>query len=323
MKPGSFVGVMLERSIDMIVAILATLKAGAAYLPLDSDYPQARLDQILTDAMPTVVLSNARLRSRLPETVKVLELDAQETEIRLRLAPAENPTNSERSDALLPNNPAYLIYTSGSTGTPKGVVIEHAALSFYSRTVAAHYELSSTDRVLQFASLSFDAAVEEIFPTLIAGASLVMRDSEIWTSWECRQRIRELGVTVINLPTAYWEQLVQDWANEEDDLSIDVRLILVGGEALRPSVSSSGSGLLCVLHDCSTPMVPRRRRSLPPHSRSRQAHILPPECLSANHCQVVWPIFLMLTWNRFPWECRESSIWVGNVWHAVISTGRN
>ena len=125
---------MLERSIDMIVAILATLKAGAAYLPLDSDYPQVRLTQILTDAMPTVVLSNARLRRRLPETFDVLELDAQETEIALGLASVENPTNSERSDPLLSNNPAYLIYTSGSTGTPKGVVIEHAALSVYSRT---------------------------------------------------------------------------------------------------------------------------------------------------------------------------------------------
>ena len=103
-----------------------------------------------------------------------------------------------------------------------------------SRTVAEHYKLSSTDRVLQFASLSFDAAVEEIFPTLIVGASLVMRRRDIWTTWECRQKLRELGITVLNLPTAYWEQLVQDWANEEDNLSTNVRLVLIGGEAMRP-----------------------------------------------------------------------------------------
>ncbi|HEY6675577.1 MAG TPA: amino acid adenylation domain-containing protein, partial [Terrimicrobium sp.] len=233
-KPESFVGMMLERSIDLIVAILATLKAGAAYLPLDKDDPQGRLAQILTDAMPSVVLSNAGLRRRLPEALNVLELDALETGIALGLASVENPTDSERSEPLLSNNPAYLIYTSGSTGTPKGVVIEHVALSLYSRTVAAHYELSSTDRVLQFASLSFDAAVEEIFPTLIVGASLIMRGSEIWTSWECRQKIGELGITVINLPTAFWDQLVQDWSNEEDDLSTNVRLVLVGGEAMPP-----------------------------------------------------------------------------------------
>ena len=231
-KPESFVGVMLDRSIDMIVAILATLKAGAAYLPLDSDYPRARLAQILNDAMPKLVLANGRLRPRLPETVDALELDTRETEITLDLASFENTTGLEHTDPSA--SPAYLIYTSGSTGTPKGVVIPHAALSAYSRTVAEHYKLSSTDRVLQFASLSFDAAVEEIFPTLIAGASLVMRRRDIWTTWECRQKLRELGITVLNLPTAYWEQLVQDWANEEDNLSTNVRLVLVGGEAMRP-----------------------------------------------------------------------------------------
>ncbi|HEY5705995.1 MAG TPA: amino acid adenylation domain-containing protein [Terrimicrobiaceae bacterium] len=231
-KPEIFVGIMLDRSIEMIVAILATLKTGAAYLPLDSEYPRARLAQILTDAMPKVVLANARLCTRLPETVEALALDTREAEIMLSLAPVENPTDSEQTN--LSAHAAYLIYTSGSTGTPKGVVIEHAALSTYSRTVAAHYELSSADRVLQFASLSFDAAVEEIFPTLIVGASLVMRRHDIWTTWECRQKIRELGITVLNLPTAYWEQLVQDWANDDDKASTNVRLVVVGGEAMRP-----------------------------------------------------------------------------------------
>ena len=230
--PESLVGIALERSMEMVVALLGVLKAGGAYLPLDPDYPQARLAHMLADACPTVVLTSGALRARLPQTLELLSLDAIETQIALSHAPTHNPSNAERSSPLLPHHPAYLIYTSGSTGTPKGVVIEHSALTAHSSTVAKHYELSAADRVMQFASLSFDAAGEQIFAGLIAGASLVMRGSEIWTSRECEQTIRELGVSVTDFSPAYWGQLIRDWASKEK--ASTVRLVIVGGETIPP-----------------------------------------------------------------------------------------
>src|SRR4029077_21271673 len=116
--PESIVGIALERSIEMVVTLLGTLKAGGAYMPLDPDYPQARLEQMLAEAAPAVVLSSVELRSRLPQGLTVLELDALELERELARAPAHNPTNPERIRPLLPQHPAYVIYTSGSTGKP-------------------------------------------------------------------------------------------------------------------------------------------------------------------------------------------------------------
>ena len=231
--PESLVGIALERSMEMVVALLGVLKAGGAYLPLDPDYPQARLAHMLADACPTVVLTSGALRARLPQPLpELLSLDAIQTQIALSHAPTHNPSNAERSSPLLPHHPAYLIYTSGSTGTPKGVVIEHSALTAHSSTVAKHYELSAADRVMQFASLSFDAACEQIFASLIAGATLVMRGSEIWTNRECEQTIRELGVSVTDFSPAYWGQLIRDWASKEK--ASTVRLVIVGGETIPP-----------------------------------------------------------------------------------------
>ena len=114
----------------MVVALLGVLKAGGAYLPLDPDYPQARLAHMLADASPALVLTTGVLRARLLERIEVLSLDIDTPEIQAALdqAPAHNPRAAERTSALLPHHPAYVIYTSGSTGTPKGVVVTQGAL---------------------------------------------------------------------------------------------------------------------------------------------------------------------------------------------------
>jgi pristinamycin I synthase-3/4 len=121
----SLVGVSLERSADMVATIIAVWKAGAAYLPLDSEYPRTRLEYMFNDAMPKFVLTKAKLQSRLPEIgeVEFLALDAPEFSAEMERASAHNP-NCE----VLPQHPAYVIYTSGSTGVPKGVVVAHLGI---------------------------------------------------------------------------------------------------------------------------------------------------------------------------------------------------
>src|SRR5260370_22320609 len=121
--PESLVGIDLERSVELVVALLATLKAGAAYLPLDPDYPQARLAHMVADAAPVLVLGTLALSGRLSGTPNMVSLDAPELQAALEQAPARNPTDADRISELSPYHPAYVIYTSGSTGTPKGVVV--------------------------------------------------------------------------------------------------------------------------------------------------------------------------------------------------------
>src|SRR4029077_16332829 len=128
--PERLVALALPRSIEMVVALLGTLKAGAAYLPLDPDYPEERLAYMLRDAQPACVLSAVRLaeRLRLPEGVAQLLLDEPATAGALAQSRETNPSEAERTQPLSPQNTAYVIYTSGSTGTPKGVMVTHAGI---------------------------------------------------------------------------------------------------------------------------------------------------------------------------------------------------
>ena len=123
--PESLVALALPRSAEMIIALLGILKAGAAYLPLDPEYPVERLSYMLGDAQPACVLTSARIAERLPESVAQLLLDHPDTVGALAQSPERNPSDAERTGPLSPHNPAYVIYTSGSTGAPKGVVVTH------------------------------------------------------------------------------------------------------------------------------------------------------------------------------------------------------
>ena len=167
------VGVMLERSTEMIVGLLAILKAGGAYMPLDPEYPQERLAFMLEDADARVVLTQQSLAERLPEqSAFVVRLDADWETIEQQSA--QNP---ERTAT--PDNAAYVIYTSGSTGTPKAVVMPHRAV-----VNLINFQIQSSGhegrlRTLQFASLSFDVSFQEIFPTLCAGGSLVLLREDV------------------------------------------------------------------------------------------------------------------------------------------------
>ena len=176
--PESLVGVALERSIEMVVALLGVLKAGGAYLPLDPDYPEARLAYLVADAAPALVLTSGVLRDRLPQDVELLDLDASVNQTALGRAPAHNPRDADRTSALLPRHLAYVIYTSGSTGAPKGAQNEHRALINRLTWMQNAYGLTATDIVLQKTPFGFDVSVWEFFWTLLNGATMVLAAPE-------------------------------------------------------------------------------------------------------------------------------------------------
>ena len=194
--PESVVGVLLERSAEMIVALLGIVKAGGAYLALDPAHPQARVESILLDAQPSVVIANPSLRGRLPRRIDVLQIDGIQT------WPAHSPTDAERTAPLLPQHPAYVIYTSGSTGTSKGVVVSHSGIASLAGTFIERLGLTAEARVLQFASMTFDASLWEVVVALTSGAVLVIASDEARSGPALREQLAAHGVTHALLPPA-------------------------------------------------------------------------------------------------------------------------
>ncbi|MGA9996711.1 MAG: amino acid adenylation domain-containing protein, partial [Pyrinomonadaceae bacterium] len=227
--PNVLVALCIERSIEMLVGILGTLKAGGAYVPLDPGYPQRRLAFMLEDTDAPFLLTQQKFSGSLPATTAQTIFLDQDWSIIARESDAklEVEVNAD--------NLAYVIYTSGSTGQPKGVMIGHGSLANYISAVTDEFAITQDDRILQFASFSFDISVEEIFSCLTRGATLVLRDDEMTASTTSLLRAcREQRLTVLNLPTAYWHQLsasltAADWSQAET-----VRLVITGSEKLQP-----------------------------------------------------------------------------------------
>ncbi|WP_274918736.1 non-ribosomal peptide synthetase [Streptomyces sp. WZ-12] len=193
--PEDLVALALPRSADMIVAILAVLKTGAAYLPLDPAYPPARISFMLDDAAPAFLISTTTLRDELPTAARCLALDD---------APAWSTghTAPPRTRPLL-THPAYVIYTSGSTGRPKGVVVTHQGVGAMVRTQAERLQLTRTSRVLQMASVSFDAAFWDICMGLLTGACLEVADpAQLVPGPPLAGLLAERGITHLTLPPA-------------------------------------------------------------------------------------------------------------------------
>lgn len=219
------VGICLNRSVDFAVAILGVLKAGAACVPLDPKYPDERLALMLADvAAPFVFAEAGFLRAPVPVSTKVVHFSEQSAVF------AQEPRTNPAAIAL-PTDTAYVIYTSGSTGKPRGVLLHHAGLVNYSFAAAELYEMSPDDRMLQFCSISFDAALEEIFTTWSAGATLVFRDDDVslepseFLGWAAKQ-----GITAVDLPTAYWHEWVYALPTLSPKVPPSLRLVIVGGE---------------------------------------------------------------------------------------------
>ncbi|MEM1254577.1 MAG: amino acid adenylation domain-containing protein [Cyanobacteria bacterium P01_H01_bin.21] len=225
--PNVLVGLYFERSFEMIVGVLAILKAGGAYVPLDPSYPPERLDWMLKDAQIQVLLTQQPLGSNLPGcAADVICLKTDWSIIAQK--PKHNLTLPTASDLL-----AYVIYTSGSTGKPKGVMVGQRALANFVSAANRAYGFVPGDRVLQFASISFDAAIEEIFLTLTQGATLVLRTQAMLKSIpDFLQACEALQITVLDLPTAFWHQLCV--CLDTVSLTSTVRLTIIGGERALP-----------------------------------------------------------------------------------------
>ncbi|MFF9088256.1 amino acid adenylation domain-containing protein [Streptomyces sp. NPDC014991] len=227
--PEDRVALLLPRSADLVVAVLGVLKSGAAYLPLDPGYPQARIDHVLGDAGPACVLAHsgtAPLAGASADAAAVLVLDDPDVAAALAGGPGGDLTDAERTTPLTVDHPAYVIYTSGSTGRPKGVVVTHRGVPHLAETFVERMRVRPGSRVLQFASLGFDAMVPELCMGLLAGASFVLAPAERLMPGEALAAFtREAGVTHAILPPS--SLAVMDPAG---DLPADMA-ILVAGEA--------------------------------------------------------------------------------------------
>ncbi|MEU4831224.1 amino acid adenylation domain-containing protein [Streptosporangium sp. NPDC023615] len=231
--PGDVVGVCLGRSPDVVAALLATWRAGAAYLPLDPGHPAERLAFMLDDSAARLVLTSADLTHRLPGTARLVRVDDPAPSPGTAAVTASTATGpgpgpgigvGAGTDSMTPDDgAAYVIYTSGSTGTPKGVVVSHRNLAARVAWMREAYGLGPHDRVVQFASLSFDTHAEEIYPALVAGARL-----ELLPDGGVSLPDRLGGVTVLDLPTAYWHALVDEI--DEIPWPPSLRLVILGGE---------------------------------------------------------------------------------------------
>ncbi|WP_414945499.1 amino acid adenylation domain-containing protein, partial [Amycolatopsis sp. cmx-11-32] len=172
--PESVVAVVLERSLEPVIAFLAIVRAGAACLMVDPALPADRVGLMFTDAGPAQVLTSAGCRSVVPDGVPVVVLGTPEVEAELARLDDGAVTDADRVARLLPDHPAYVIYTSGSTGRPKGVVVTHRGLPSLALAQIESFALDGASRVLQLASLSFDASVMEMVMALSCGATLVV-----------------------------------------------------------------------------------------------------------------------------------------------------
>jgi amino acid adenylation domain-containing protein len=229
-KSDSLVGIFVERSLDMIIGVLGIFKAGGAYVPLDINYPKERITYLLEDAQLNILLTQSQFLEQLPQFQGTTICLDQDWSIIAKQSTVNPIVEVDQ------HNLAYIIYTSGSTGKPKGVMIEHRSVVNYILTTIREYGITADDRVLQFSSICFDVSVEEIFCSLLSGATLVLRTEEMLRSsedfWQCCQKWQ---LTALSLPTAYWHQLVSELIPAALPILSNIKGIFIGGEAIQPA----------------------------------------------------------------------------------------
>ncbi|MCI5193671.1 MAG: amino acid adenylation domain-containing protein [Candidatus Electrothrix sp. AU1_5] len=224
-KPEQLVGLSISPSLEMVVAIWGILKAGGAFVPFDPTYPADRLKMMIQESQVDLVVTTT------PETSHLASQPAQ------LICLDELPTGIPSANLEVPNpyHLACCLYTSGSTGQPKGVLIEHQALASHCLAMLAIYEYTTNDRGLLFASLNYVAALEQLFMPLLSGASLIIREPELWNATTFPAKVREYGITVVDLSPGYWHTLLESWQNTPaliEDLPL--RLVILGGDETRP-----------------------------------------------------------------------------------------
>jgi amino acid adenylation domain-containing protein len=226
-QPDHRVAVVIERSIGMVICILAVLKAGAAYVPLEPGMPAERLAFMLADCMPVGILTQQPVPLVAQPPANAFAVDLDRDAHRWTSLPLTDIGAAD--SAVTPRHLAYVVYTSGSTGQPKGVMVEHRHLCHEVTAQCERHGIGPGDRILQFVSVAFDVCVEDVFTSLCSGATLVLSTPD-WLApapdfWAlCRAH----GITAMNLPTAFCRPL----AMHEAAMPECVRHVVAGGEAM-------------------------------------------------------------------------------------------
>ncbi|ATL25675.1 Siderophore biosynthesis non-ribosomal peptide synthetase modules, Bacillibactin synthetase component F [Streptomyces formicae] len=235
--PESLVALVLPRGESWMVAMLAAVKAGAAWVPVDPNYPADRIAYMIDDAAPVLVLADADTRGAAAEalgaagTERLVDLDAPA--VRARLAAARDTDPEEGGDvaAACPDNTAYVIYTSGSTGRPKGVAVTHRGLNSLLTSHIENLAMDTSSRVLQLMSLSFDAAVADVTQALVSGATLVLGPADArLTGDELADLMTERAATHILLPPPLL-------ATVPEERVTTLRAVMTGGDAFGPELA--------------------------------------------------------------------------------------
>lgn len=238
------VALCVERSLEMLIGLLGIFKAGGVYVPIDPDYPIERRAFMLGDSAISVVVTQSHLCATLMALSSAVSLEVS--------APADSrvsspfilcldtdwtqiasTTNTRLPYEMAADYGAYVIYTSGSTGQPKGVMVPHGALVNHSLALITRWDLRATDRVLQFASLSFDVMLEELFPSFMCGATVVLQPlRSILAFPDFLQFADQEYLSVLNLPAPYWHAWVLTLGPASVSLPCALRLVVVGSEAV-------------------------------------------------------------------------------------------
>lgn len=235
--PEVFVGIGMNRSLEMAVGILGILKAGGAYLPLDPTYPSDRLAFMLEDAQVKVLLTTADLQSTLPLTTQTEVVCLDEAWPTIAQLPSANPTSQPMGENL-----AYVIYTSGSTGKPKGVMVTHTNFSHSLQTVIKAFAITPDDVCLHTASMAFGSSARQLFAPLCQGATVVLATSaQLQDPWALFSLVKQQTVTVMELVPSHWRictQVLAELADEQRTTLLDnqLRQLIAVGEPLSSDV---------------------------------------------------------------------------------------
>jgi amino acid adenylation domain-containing protein len=229
--PETFVGLYLERSLEIAVGAVGILKAGGVYVPLDPALPEERLTYMIEDAGMVFLLTTEALASQAQafksrvSTLDLIYLDRDWPEIN-RCTELSNPP------ALQPENLAYVIYTSGSTGRPKGVMISHLTTTRHCYSIREYFRMAPGERVCLQSPISFDASIEQIFAPLSIGATVAIRDLEILSPKPFSTMLADLKVNIIQLPPAFILALFREWQLNPRLIPTDLKLLISCGDVL-------------------------------------------------------------------------------------------
>ncbi|HEX7306214.1 amino acid adenylation domain-containing protein [Lentzea sp.] len=227
--PGSTVAVRVGRTEWTVVSLLAVLKCGAVHLPLSEAEPRDRVDALVEETAPVVVVTTGEVRFAVP----VVDLDRDAAAIADQ---SPQPLPAPRADL------AYLIFTSGSTGRPKGVLVDHGSFSHHCQVMARAYRLGPGERLALLASLSFDASMDQVVAPLVSGAAVVVLDARAVTPERMLQAVHDHGVTVVDVTPVYFRELLRA-ARPRDPRLARLRLMSVGGDVVTGADASAWHAL--------------------------------------------------------------------------------